>query len=295
MRLVTFSNGGAPRVGAVTGDRVFDLSEASAGAVPATMLELLAQGDAGMVRARTALQRASGGGVAISDVVLLSPIPRPPKNVMAIGLNYREHAIEGATAKGQPVVFPAVPVIFTKAATSVIGPNAAIEIDEGVTQQVDWEIELAIIIGSRAKNVPAAEAFNYIAGYTAANDVSARDLQFAHVQFFRGKSLDTFCPLGPWLVTRDEVPDPGNLAVKLRVNGVTKQDSTTAELIFDVPSIIETLSSGMTLEPGDVILTGTPSGVGFARSPQEFLKPGDVVEAEIEGIGVLRNPVIAAR
>jgi 2-keto-4-pentenoate hydratase/2-oxohepta-3-ene-1,7-dioic acid hydratase in catechol pathway len=296
MRLVTFSTaGGSPRLGAMSGDRVLDLNEVSAGEVPATMLELLAQGDAGMERARDAVKRSSSGGVALADVKLLSPIPRPPKNVMAIGLNYREHAIESATAKGQPVVFPSVPVIFTKAATSVIGPDDAIEIDDDVTKQVDWETELAVVIGARAKNVSKSDAFSYIAGYTAANDVSARDLQFAHVQFFRGKSLDTFCPLGPWLVTRDELPDPSNLAIKLRVNGVTKQDSSTAELIFDVPSIIETLSSGTTLEPGDVILTGTPSGVGFARSPQEFLMPGDVVEVEIEGIGVLRNPVTAAR
>lgn len=295
MRLVTYLEDGSARLGAVVGDRVVDLNRASGGAVPSTMLELLARGDAGIEQARAALSGAEGQGVELSSVTLLSPVPRPPKNPMALGLNYREHAIESATAKGQPVVFPAVPMIFSKAATSVIGPGAAIEIDDRATQQVDWEIELAIVIGTTAKNVRKEDAFNYIAGYTVANDVSARDLQFAHVQFFRGKSQDTHCPLGPWLVTRDEIPDPGDLDVKLRVNGVTKQDSNTSELIFDIPTIIETLSAGMTLEPGDVILTGTPSGVGFARNPQEFLKPGDVVEAEIEKIGVLRNPVTAAR
>ena len=214
---------------------------------------------------------------------------------MAIGLNYREHAIESATAKNQPVVFPTVPVIFTKAVTSVIGPDAEIVVDHAVTKQPDWEVELAFVIGAVAKNVEAANALEYIAGYTVANDVSARDLQFSHGQFFKGKSLDTFCPLGPWLVTRDEIPDPGSLRVRLRVNGVTKQNSNTSEFIFDVPTIVEWLSSGLTLEPGDIVLTGTPSGAGFARSPQEFLQPGDVVEAEIERIGVLRNRVVSGR
>jgi 2-keto-4-pentenoate hydratase/2-oxohepta-3-ene-1,7-dioic acid hydratase in catechol pathway len=214
---------------------------------------------------------------------------------MALGLNYREHAIESARARGQEVVFPEVPVIFTKAATSVIGPDADIVVDYEVTKKPDWEVELGFVIGRTARYVPQARAYEYVAGYLVCNDVSARDLQFAHQQFFRGKSLDTFCPLGPWIVTRDEIPDPQKLGIRLRVNGVTKQDSNTSELIFDVPSIVETLSHGITLEPGDVIITGTPSGVGVARTPPEFLHPGDVVEAEIDGIGVLRNRVASAR
>ncbi len=294
MRLVTFRLGGVERVGAVMGDRVVDLHAASNGEVPATMLELLAQGDAGMERARRVLAQAQDQGVPLSQVTLLAPVPRPPKNVMALGLNYREHAIESARARGEQVVFPEVPVIFTKASTSVIGPEAEIVVPYDVTTKADWEVELAVVIGARAKRVKAADALGYVAGYTVANDVSARDLQFAHQQFFRGKSLDTFCPLGPWLVTRDEIPNPHALRITLRVNGVTKQDSSTSELIFDVPTIIETLAAGLTLEPGDVILTGTPSGVGVARVPPEFLQPGDMVEAEIEGIGVLRNRVVAA-
>jgi len=295
MRLVTYVEGDSARLGAVVDDRVVDLARVSGGEVPATMLELLGQGDAGMERARRALEGARGQGTPLGQAQLLAPIPRTPKNVMALGLNYREHAIESARARGQQVVFPEVPVIFTKAATSIIGPDADIVVDYELTQKPDWEVELAFVIGARARDVARADAFGVVAGYMVANDVSARDLQFAHQQFFRGKSLDTFCPLGPWLVTRDEIPDPGQLGIRLRVNGVTKQDSSTNELIFDVPAIVETLSHGITLEPGDVILTGTPSGVGVARTPPEFLRPGDVVEAEIERIGVLRNRVAAAR
>jgi 2-keto-4-pentenoate hydratase/2-oxohepta-3-ene-1,7-dioic acid hydratase in catechol pathway len=291
MRLVTYQGESGPRTGAVVGERVVDLNEASGGEVPVSMLQLLEQGDAGIERARAAAERGAGSGRPLSEVRLLAPIPRPAKNVIALGLNYREHAAESARAKGQPVVYPSVPVIFTKAVTAVIGPDASIEVDYDVTQQPDWEVELAFVIGKRGKDIKATDAYGYIAGYTAANDVSARDLQFAHSQFFKGKSLDTFCPLGPWIVTRDELPDPGSLRVQTRVNGVTKQDSNTSELIFDVPSIVEWLSAGMTLEPGDVVITGTPSGVGFARTPQEFLRPGDVLETEIEGIGVLRNAV----
>jgi 2-keto-4-pentenoate hydratase/2-oxohepta-3-ene-1,7-dioic acid hydratase in catechol pathway len=160
---------------------------------------------------------------------------------------------------------------------------------------MDWEVELAIIIGRRGKSIARAQAPNYVFGYTVVNDVSARDIQNAHGgQFFKGKSLDGACPMGPWIVTRDEVPDPHALAIRCRVNGVVKQDSSTAELIFDVPAIVEWLSRGMTLLPGDIVATGTPSGVGFARTPPEFLKPGDVVECEIEGIGTIRNTVVAA-
>jgi 2-keto-4-pentenoate hydratase/2-oxohepta-3-ene-1,7-dioic acid hydratase in catechol pathway len=295
MRLVTFADGGSARTGAVVGDRVIDLNRASNGEIPTTMLDLLAQGDAGLERARRLLAGAGTEGVPLRQARLLAPIPRPPKNVMALGLNYREHAIESARARGQEVVFPEVPVIFTKAATSVVGPDADIVVDYELTQKPDWEVELGFVIGRQAKNVSRDRAYDHIAGYLVCNDVSARDLQFAHQQFFRGKSLDTFCPLGPWIVTRDEIPDPQRLGIRLRVNGVTKQDSNTSELIFDVPSIVETLSHGITLEPGDVIITGTPSGVGVARTPPEFLQPGDVVEAEIDGIGVLRNRVASAR
>jgi 2-keto-4-pentenoate hydratase/2-oxohepta-3-ene-1,7-dioic acid hydratase in catechol pathway len=190
------------------------------------------------------------------------------------------------------VKLPEHPIYFTKAATSINHPDEPIVFSRRWTEQVDWEVELAVVIGVGGRDIPKERVFDHIAGYMVGNDVSAREVQRNHQQFYRGKSLDTFCPLGPWLVTRDEIPDPHNLRLTLRVNGVTKQDSNTRYMIFDIPTTVSVLSLGQTLEPGDVILTGTPDGVGFARTPPEFLKHGDVVEAEIEGIGVLRNPVV---
>ena len=187
---------------------------------------------------------------------------------------------------------PEHPVFFTKPPTTVVGHEEPIELDPAVSSQIDWEVEMAFVIGKDGRDIPADRALEYVFGYTAANDVSARDLQMRHGgQFFKGKSLDTFCPLGPWIVTADEIADPHTLAVATRVNGVEKQRSNTRELIFNVPDTIALLSAGLTLEAGDVILTGTPHGVGMARNPQEWLRDGDVVEVEVEGVGVLRNPV----
>jgi 2-keto-4-pentenoate hydratase/2-oxohepta-3-ene-1,7-dioic acid hydratase in catechol pathway len=189
---------------------------------------------------------------------------------------------------------PERPVFFTKATTTVNGPYADIPFDDNVSVQIDWEAELAVVIGRQGKNIARDQAMEYVFGYTVVNDISARDIQSAHGgQFFKGKSLDGACPMGPWIVTREAVPDPHNLPVRCHVNGVLKQDSTTAEFIFTVPELIEWLSRGMTLLPGDVIATGTPSGVGFARNPPEYLKPGDVVETEVQGVGALRNTVAA--
>jgi 2-keto-4-pentenoate hydratase/2-oxohepta-3-ene-1,7-dioic acid hydratase in catechol pathway len=173
-------------------------------------------------------------------------------------------------------------------------PYGKIVIDPAISEQIDWEAELAVIIGKTGKNIPEEEALSYVFGYTVLNDVTARDVQDKFKQFFKGKSLDGYCPLGPWIVTADELPDPQQLAVRLRVNGVLKQDGHTSDMIYPVKAIISILSQGMTLEPGDIIATGTPSGVGFARKPPEFLKAGDVVETEIDGIGILRNEVIKA-
>ena len=183
-------------------------------------------------------------------------------------------------------------IIFTKAPTTANGPYGDIVIDPAVSEQVDWEAELAVIIGKTGKNIREEEALDYVFGYTVLNDVSARDLQFQHQQFFRGKSIDGYCPMGPWIVTADEVADPQQLPIRLRVNGVVKQDANTNMMIFSVRQIIAVLSKGMTLEAGDIIATGTPSGVGFARNPPEFLKAGDVVETEIEGLGMMRNKVV---
>jgi 2-keto-4-pentenoate hydratase/2-oxohepta-3-ene-1,7-dioic acid hydratase in catechol pathway len=228
--------------------------------------------------------RRRGIGRALHGVRLLAPIPRPRKNVFCMGRNYAEHAAERGAAP------PERPVFFTKAPTTVIGPEAPI-VHHAVTQALDYEVELAVVIGQRGRDIASEDALQHVFGYTVLNDVTARDLQKAHQQWFKGKSLDTFCPMGPVLVTADEVPDPQALGIRLRVNGATRQDATTAQMIFDVAALLAALSAGMTLEPGDILATGTPSGVGAATGA--YLRPGDVVEAEIDGLGCLTNRVVA--
>jgi 2-keto-4-pentenoate hydratase/2-oxohepta-3-ene-1,7-dioic acid hydratase in catechol pathway len=218
----------------------------------------------------------------LTDVVLHKPLPAPGK-IICIGLNYLDHVIESGAK------VPAQPVVFSKWSNALASPNEKIILD-GTSQQVDYEAELAFVVGKTAYNVPEDEAYAYIAGYMCANDVSARDLQFAESQWVRGKSLNGFCPLGPFLVTIDEIPDPHNLRIMCRVNGQTLQDSNTGQLIFKIPYLLMWLSKGITLNPGDVVLTGTPPGVGFARKPPIYLQPGDVCEIEIEKLGILRNP-----
>jgi 2-keto-4-pentenoate hydratase/2-oxohepta-3-ene-1,7-dioic acid hydratase in catechol pathway len=188
---------------------------------------------------------------------------------------------------------PEHPIVFTKNVTSVIGPDSEVPYDAAVTEQLDWEVELGVIIGKPGYGIDAERAMEHVFGYTVINDLSARDLQFKHKQFFIGKSLDGTCPIGPWIVTADEIADPHALYLRCDVNGVRKQDSTTGSMIFDLPTIISTLSRGMRLEAGDIIATGTPDGVGFARTPPEFLKPGDEVVCEVENVGVLRNTIVA--
>lgn len=232
------------------------------------------------------------GGISLDRVKLLAPILKPPKNVICIGRNYREHVSEGARANQTEDKPPELPVFFTKAHTCIIGPDQAITFNPKVSDKIDWEAELGVIIGRQGRDISEAGALDYVFGYTCINDVTARDLQRSHNQWFKGKSLDTFCPMGPWIVTADEVGDPQNLRIQLRVNGETKQDANTKDMIFNIRQIIASISAGFTLEPGDVIATGTPSGVGFARIPPEFLKNGDVVEVELEKIGILRNSVV---
>ncbi len=231
---------------------------------------------------------------SLSDVQLAAPIPRPRKNIVCLGQNYAEHAKESAEARGREAAELEAPIFFTKAPTTVNSPYGKIVIDPSVSVEIDWEAELAVIIGKGGKNIREEEALSHVFGYTVLNDVSARDLQWRHKQYFKGKSIDGYCPMGPWIVTANEIADPQELTVRLRVNGVTKQDGNTHMMIFPVHTIIAVLSQGMTLEPGDIIATGTPSGVGFARKPPEFLKAGDVMETEIEGIGTLRNLVVNA-
>jgi 2-keto-4-pentenoate hydratase/2-oxohepta-3-ene-1,7-dioic acid hydratase in catechol pathway len=294
MRFVTFGSPARPRLGLVQNSVVIDLAlAAGAGKFPADMLGLIAAGPAALKRvARLAAKAPKSARKKLSALRLLAPIPQPRRNIFCLGMNYIEHARESLAAQGKPFERPAYPVFFTKATTTVNGPYADVPFQANVMRKLDWEVELAVIIGRGGKNIRRKDALNHVFGYTVINDLSARDLQRDHNQFFKGKSLDGACPMGPWIVTADEVPDPHALAIRCRVNGVLKQDWTTGDMIFDIPATIESLSQGMTLLPGDVIATGTPSGVGFARTPPEFLRPGHVVECEIEGIGTIRNKIV---
>jgi 2-keto-4-pentenoate hydratase/2-oxohepta-3-ene-1,7-dioic acid hydratase in catechol pathway len=291
MRFVTFSSDSdpRPRLGAITGDRVTDLASTQG---PATLLALIQQGDGGARRAR---ERAEAGDAPTHLVTAIrwhAPIPRPARNVFCLGLNYAAHARESSRARGAETRLPTVPVFFTKATTSVNGPFDDVPVDWTVTSQVDWEVELGVVIGRRGRNIPRERALDHVFGYTVVNDLSARDLQTQHLQWFKGKSLDGSCPIGPAVVTADEFGDPQRKRLQVRVNGITKQDSTTADMIFPVDQIVEWLSKGLTLEPGDIIATGTPEGVGMGRTPQEFLKDGDIVETEVEGVGAMRNRIV---
>jgi 2-keto-4-pentenoate hydratase/2-oxohepta-3-ene-1,7-dioic acid hydratase in catechol pathway len=285
MRLVTYRAGSTTRIGAVQEDRIIDLS-----VVAPDMLSLIDLGSAGLEQARAAVAAATTT-LPLSQVTLLAPIPRPRKNIVCLGMNYALHAYESARARGNPEVLPEYPVFFTKAPTSVVGHEGTVPLHESVTSQLDWEVELGFVIGHTAREVEESAALGYVFGYTVINDVSARDLQNRHQQFFRAKSLDGCGPMGPWIVTADEVPDPHALGIRLRVNGETMQESHTGDQIFKIPTVISVLSHGMTVEAGDVFATGTPAGVGMGRKPQVWLKDGDVMEAEIDGIGILRNTV----
>ncbi len=283
MKLVTYLQGSHVSIGAVDERGVVDVS-----AIAPDMLSLIAAGSVGLDRARAVVAMAASA-IPLESVTLLAPIPKPHRNIICLGLNYAEHAKESAEARGREYKQHQHPVFFTKATHTINRPEGVIPFDPMVSEQIDWEAELAVIIGWAGKNIPIADAYEHVFGYTCLNDVSARDLQANHSQFFKGKSLDGACPLGPWIVTADEIPDPHQLQVTCRVNGVVKQHASTEVMISRIPDIITILSRGMTLDAGDIIATGTPSGVGFARKPPEFLKPGDVVEVEIEKIGVLRN------
>lgn len=222
-------------------------------------------------------------------VTRLAPIPHPRQNVMCLGLNYQEHINEAAEFTGKDWKAPTHPIVFTKSTYSVIGHEANIPYDDASCEQLDWESELGIIISKTGRHISREDTLSYVFGYTVINDISARDIQRNHKQFFLGKSLDGACPIGPYIVTADEINDPQNLNISCRVNGVTKQDSNTKHMIFDIADIISILSKSMTLHAGDIIATGTPDGVGFAREPAEFLQVGDVVECEVEQVGILRN------
>jgi 2-keto-4-pentenoate hydratase/2-oxohepta-3-ene-1,7-dioic acid hydratase in catechol pathway len=296
MKYATFSlpSDVSPRLGIVRGDRMLDTATLQVGAwqPPASLAELIHRGPDAWQRMRELVDGANTvTGHTLDSVRWHAPIPRPAKNVFCLGRNYVAHAEEAARARGQEVKIPSIPVIFTKAPTSVAGPFDDITVDRSVTQQVDWEVELGAVIGMTGRNISKADALRHVFGYTVINDLSARDLQQQHMQWFKGKSLDGFCPMGPFIVTADEFGDPQSKQLQLRVNGAVKQDASTAKMIFAVDSIIEWLSKGLTLEAGDIIATGTPEGVGMGRTPQEFLVDGDVLETEVEGIGMLRNRI----
>jgi 2-keto-4-pentenoate hydratase/2-oxohepta-3-ene-1,7-dioic acid hydratase in catechol pathway len=276
--LVYSHNGGAPQAGVLINDHVISI----AGCGYSSLLPVIADGPA----AKATIERhlaAHPGGIPLADVKLHAPIPNPPKLFM-IGLNYRDHAIESGMA------IPTTPTVFSKFNNSIIGPGDTVVLPKA-TAQPDYEAEFAFVIGKTAKHVKGADWKEYVFGYTVINDVSARDLQLATPQWLMGKSCDTFCPMGPVLVTADEIADPHNLQIKLTLSGEVLQDSNTKELIFDIPALIEHITQVITLEPGDIISTGTPPGVGFARKPPRYLREGDHCIVSVEGIGELHNPI----
>jgi 2-keto-4-pentenoate hydratase/2-oxohepta-3-ene-1,7-dioic acid hydratase in catechol pathway len=311
MRLVTFRRGrGEPKPGALWQEHVFDLAglakdlaiqrgtvRRGRGGFPRTVLDIVQGGEAVMSLTREAWEYGQRlvGQIAAEDLAqrrlaypqkrvrLLAPIPSPSRNIFCLGRNYADHAAERGAAA------PDHPVYFTKPATSVVGPGDDV-VHHSITKELDYEVELAVVIGVGGRDIPRADALKHVFGYTIVNDVTARDLQKRHQQWFKGKSLDTFCPMGPALVTADELPDPQGLAISLRVNGQLRQSSHTSKMIFPVAQCIEVLSQSMTLLPGDVIATGTPEGVGAATG--SFLKAGDRIEAEVEHIGVLPSKVV---
>lgn len=302
MKLVTYRhNENAARLGVLHDNKVVDVQRFGAASqvdFPATMLEFIDLGPIAVEVLDDLLQASDkrlfvGTSVPASNVKLLAPIPRTRKNIFGIGLNYTEHVAESARSLDTSAELPQQPVVFSKPPTAIIGDGDPIHHDATLTQQLDWECELGVVIGSRAHNVKKADALSYVFGYTVINDISARDCRRAG-QWIVSKGQYSFAPMGPCIVTADEITDPQNLNLSLTVNGVEKQNSNTKFMLFHVDDLIEDLSRGLVLDPGDVIATGTPAGVGAGRDPQEFMWPGDVVEATVEGIGTLSNPIVAA-
>ena len=298
MRLVTYQllNSQQLHTGIqISKDQVLNIAaEASLLGAPqkvGSMLDIIAGGADTLVLLRDIEARPKTAPIMLNKALLKAPIPRPGKNVFCVGWNYLEHFEEGGAKLEDKRELPTWPVFFSKAPTAVNGPYDVITFDANVSTQLDWEVELGVIIGKGGKNISEADAMSHVFGYTVINDVTWRDIQRRHGgQWDKGKSLDGTCPMGPCIVTADAL-DHTNLRLTCRVSGVTKQDSNTKHLYFKLPRLIHDLSLGQTLEPGDIISSGTPEGVGFARTPPEFMKAGDLLETEIEGIGVMRNPV----
>jgi len=306
LKLVTFEDDQGVRVGVWQDLMVLDLRALwpnfGPGAIPdwvGDMLTLTKAGPAALQSIETLLEAirlhkdlfSLKGALPLDRIRLRAPIPRPQRNIFCVGLNYHAHAKEGAKIVGRSADPPEVPIFFTKAPTSVVGPEEPIFLDPTLTRELDYEVELGVIMGRGGRNIDPAEAMAHIFGYTVINDVSARDLQRRHKQWFKGKSLDGTCPMGPCLVPANDDLDPHTLDIGLRLNGDVMQEANTRHLIFEIPVLIAELSRGMTLEVGDIIATGTPGGVGFARNPPVFLKEGDQLEAWVESIGHLKNRV----
>ena len=296
MKLVTYSPlpSGEPRPGLLLeGQRIVDIPQAlGASEATATMLGIIRAGPAMMAQLGGLAAKPPAAATALADVKLHAPIPRPAKNVFCVGWNYVEHFEEGAKKLHDDRELPKHPAFFSKVPTAVTGPYDTIPFPGHVSTAMDWEVELGLVFGTGGKDIAEADAMRHVFGYTVINDVSIRDVQRRHGgQWHKGKSFDGTCPMGPWIVTADELGDPNDLRVQCRVNGVVKQDSSTKYLYFKLPRLVAELSAGMTIEAGDVLSTGTPPGVGYARTPSEFLQPGDLLETEIERIGVMRNPI----
>jgi 2-keto-4-pentenoate hydratase/2-oxohepta-3-ene-1,7-dioic acid hydratase in catechol pathway len=291
MKLVTFQGAAGPRLGAVVGESVVEMAALG---LPDAMLALIEGGPALWARAKAALAGAIPDGAKrpLSSAKLLAPLPRTPKGVIGIGLNYAKHVDESARTMQTDASLPTHPVIFLKPNTCIVGPDAEVVCDERQTRQMDWEAELGVVIGRRCKHVAESDWRDVVFGYTVVNDISARDLRHGG-QWTFAKGQDGYAPMGPCIVTADEIADPHALAIGTRVNGVEKQNGNTAQMIFKTGALIAHLSSGITLEPGDVIATGTPDGVGISRTPPEFMKPGDVCEVWVEGIGTLATRIVA--
>ncbi|MDR3589208.1 MAG: fumarylacetoacetate hydrolase family protein [Negativicutes bacterium] len=301
MKFVTYEQYGEQYAGLLTGGEKFILPLAAAekrffgtSSLPATLMGIIAAGENAVARIEQLKTRVKAEPsfplIAADSVKLLAPIPRPAKNIFCIGKNYVEHAFEFDKTRN-PDSVPKFPVVFTKPPTAVTGPDSIVLNHAHATSALDYEVELVVVIGKTGFNIPKEQAFEHVFGYTIMNDVTARDLQKRHMQWFLGKGPDTFAPMGPCLVHKSALPKPDTLDIKCSINGELRQNANTKDMIFDIPTLIATLSAMITLEPGDLIATGTPSGVGGGFTPPKFLKSGDVMELEVSGIGVLRNTI----